>query len=128
MLTILQNWRPATSVEMHSRFITEVSAVFNPFSPKAKTARLFLSFLPPDARQTMKVNTKLLPRASRDPSLVQVKFSEFASSANLTILTKASEDGKDMKLDPEVLGIKGVLEEVNRHSRILARQEELSGN
>jgi len=58
------------------------------------------------------VNTKLLPRASRDPSLVQVKF----------------KDGKDMKLDPEVLGIKGVLEEVNRHSRILARQEELSGN
>lgn len=33
-----------------------------------------------------------------------------------------------MKLDPETLGIKGVLEEVNRHSRILARQDELSGN
>lgn len=33
-----------------------------------------------------------------------------------------------MKLNPETMGIKGVLDEVNRHSRILARQEELSGN
>jgi large subunit ribosomal protein L53 len=33
-----------------------------------------------------------------------------------------------MKLDTERLGIKGVQEEVNRHSRILARQEELTGS
>jgi large subunit ribosomal protein L53 len=33
-----------------------------------------------------------------------------------------------MKLDTEKLGIKGVTEEVDRHSRILARQEELNGN
>lgn len=38
------------------------------------------------------------------------------------------EDGKEMKLDSEKLGIKGVMEEVDRHSRILARQEELTGN
>ncbi|KAG4428368.1 hypothetical protein IFR05_016150 [Cadophora sp. M221] len=97
---------------MITRFFTEVSTVFNPFSPKAKTARLFLSFLPPNARQTMKVDTKLLPRASRDRSVVAVKF----------------KDGKEMKLDAEKLGIKGVVEEVDRHSRILSRQEELNGN
>jgi len=97
---------------MITRFITEVSTVFNPFSPKAKTARLFLSFLPPNARQSMKINTRLLPRASRDPSVVQLKF----------------KDGKEMKLDAEKLGIKGVIEEVDRHSRILSRQEELNGN
>lgn len=33
-----------------------------------------------------------------------------------------------MKLDAEKLGIKGVMEEVNRHSRTLSRQEELTGN
>jgi large subunit ribosomal protein L53 len=33
-----------------------------------------------------------------------------------------------MKLDSEKLGIKGIFEEVDRHSRILARQAELSGN
>jgi large subunit ribosomal protein L53 len=38
------------------------------------------------------------------------------------------EDGKEMKLDTEKLGMKGVSEEVDRHSRILSRQEELTGN
>lgn len=32
-----------------------------------------------------------------------------------------------MKLDPEALKIKGVVEEVDRHSRMLSRQEELNG-
>ncbi|KAI9745219.1 MAG: 39S ribosomal protein L44, mitochondrial [Claussenomyces sp. TS43310] len=97
---------------MITRFITDVSTVFNPFSAKSKTARLFLSFLPSNARSIMKINTKLLPRASREKSSVQLKF----------------KDGKEMKLDAETLGIKGVMEEVDRHSRLLARQEELSGN
>lgn len=38
-----------------------------------------------------------------------------------------AEDGKEMKLDLEKLKIRDVEEEVNRHSRLLARQEELSG-
>jgi large subunit ribosomal protein L53 len=38
------------------------------------------------------------------------------------------EDGMEMKLDAEKLGIKGVIEEVDRHSRMLNRHEELSGN
>lgn len=38
------------------------------------------------------------------------------------------EDGKTMTLDSEKLGIKGVMEEVDRHSRILARQAALDGN
>jgi large subunit ribosomal protein L53 len=37
------------------------------------------------------------------------------------------EDGKEMKLDAEKLGVKGVIEEVDRHSRMLGRQEELNG-
>ena len=39
-----------------------------------------------------------------------------------------AEDGMQMKLDAEKLGIKGVVEEVDRHSRMLSRQEELTGN
>jgi large subunit ribosomal protein L53 len=61
---------------MITRFLTEVTTVFNPFSPKAKTARLFLSFLPPNARSSMKIDTKLLPRASKEGSLVRLKFSK----------------------------------------------------
>lgn len=33
-----------------------------------------------------------------------------------------------MKLNSEDLGMKGVMEEVNRHSRSLSRVEELTGN
>ncbi len=122
---------PRPQFTMITRFITEVSTAFNPFSPKAKTARLFLSFLPPNARQSMKINTKLLPRTSRIPSSVDLKFSKGLSvlSARGAYLTNWTiEDGKEMKLDPEKLGIKGVIEEVDRHSRILSRQEELTGN
>ncbi|EPE29208.1 mitochondrial ribosomal protein L44 [Glarea lozoyensis ATCC 20868] len=100
------------SAAMITKFLTEVKTVFNPFSAKAKTARIFLAFLPPNARQTMKVTTKLLPRVSRERSFVQLKF----------------KDGKELTLDAEKLGIKGVIEEVDRHSRILSRQEELTGN
>jgi len=60
---------------MITRFLTNVSVKFNPFSPKAKTARVFLSLLPPDARSTMKITTKVLPRESDEESRVAVVFS-----------------------------------------------------
>ncbi len=115
---------------MITKFLSEVTTTFNPFSPKAKTARLFLSFLPPNARQNMKISTKLLPRTSKDPSLLELKFSTapHSTSACKDSTNIGAEDGKQLKLDAEKLGIKGVTEEVNRHSRILSRQEELNGN
>lgn len=91
----------------------------------------------------MKINTKILPRTSREKSFVQVKFSMCAPKrqpllcegmgkqrriCNITSTNIIAEDGKEMKLDSEQLGIKGVMEELDRHSRILARQEELTGN
>ena len=121
---------------MITRFITEVSTVFNPFSPKAKTARLFLSFLPPNARSSMKIDTRLLPRASKETSVVRLKFSEWFLGWE-TVVNRGEEktrcwleieDGKEMNLDAEKLGIKGVMEEVDRHSRVLSRQESLTGN
>lgn len=38
------------------------------------------------------------------------------------------EDGKEMDLDPQKLSIKDVMEEVDRHSRLLKRQADLAGN
>lgn len=37
------------------------------------------------------------------------------------------EDGKEMQLDLENMKIKDIQEQVDRHSRILRRQEELAG-
>lgn len=72
---------------MITRFITEVNTKFNPFSAKSRSARLFLSFLPPTARsQGMAIQTKLLPRTSTDKAALQVKFSTVACSTLLPSL------------------------------------------
>ncbi|KAI0204739.1 39S ribosomal protein L53/MRP-L53-domain-containing protein [Astrocystis sublimbata] len=96
---------------MITRFITEVKTKFNPFSIRSRATRLFLSYLPPNARaQGMLINTTLLPRTSTEPNLLSVKF----------------KDGKEMKLDGETLGIKGIIEECDRHSRALQKQADLA--
>ncbi|TID16338.1 mitochondrial ribosomal protein L44 [Venturia nashicola] len=97
---------------MIPRFLTDVTVKFNPFSPKSKAARIFLSLLPPDARQTMKISVAQLPRASEEKATLAIKF----------------KDGKEMSFDPEIVKIKKVVEEVDRHSRLLARQEELTSS
>ncbi|PVI02459.1 hypothetical protein DM02DRAFT_522859 [Periconia macrospinosa] len=98
---------------MITRFLTDVRVKFNPFSPLSKPARLFLSLIPSDARANgLTVATQMLPRASKEPPTLGLKF----------------KDGKEMDLKLEHMRITDVMEEVNRHSRQLARQEDLSGN
>ncbi|OCK77694.1 hypothetical protein K432DRAFT_113417 [Lepidopterella palustris CBS 459.81] len=98
---------------MITRFLTDVRTKFNPFSPRAKTVRKFLALLPPNARASgMKIETQVLPRQSKEPALLEVKF----------------RDGKKLNLDLEKMRITEVMEEVDRHSRILARKDELLGN
>ncbi|MCJ1272500.1 39S ribosomal protein L44, mitochondrial [Puttea exsequens] len=60
----------------------------------------------------MKVNTAILGRDSEEHSFIKLKF----------------KDGKEMELDTEKLKINDVIEEVNRHSRMLNRVAELAGN
>ncbi|KAI1415696.1 putative ribosomal protein YmL44, mitochondrial [Hypoxylon sp. FL1857] len=96
---------------MITRFITEVNTKFNPFSMRSRATRLFLTSLPPNARQNgVQINTTLLPRTSTAPPTLQVKF----------------KDGKELDLDGEKLGIKGIIEEVDRHSRALQKQADLT--
>lgn len=62
--------------KMQTRFITKVTARFNPFSVCAKPARLFLTYLPPNARASgTSVETILLPRNTTEPSSLKVDFS-----------------------------------------------------
>lgn len=60
---------------MITRFVTEVHARFNPFSPRAKILRVFLAQFGPATFNNVKFNTKLLPRASSELSSLRVKFS-----------------------------------------------------
>ncbi|KAI2635176.1 39S ribosomal protein L53/MRP-L53-domain-containing protein [Xylaria nigripes] len=96
---------------MITRFITEVNTRFNPFSIRSRATRLFLTNLPPNARASgMQINLTLLERTSKEPNTLHVKF----------------KDGKEMTLDSEMLGIKEIIEEVDRHSRALQKQEDLA--
>ena len=122
---------------MITRFLTEVRVAFNPFSPRSKPARLFLSLIPADARASgMNVQSKLLPRTSKENATLDVKFSMYPSCIAVLLplkvdrkLTRPSaEDGKEMKLNLSNMRITEVMEQVDRHSRMLARKEELTGN
>lgn len=73
------------STTMITKFITDVSTKFNPFSKRGKTCRIFLAHLPPSARQTMKINTKLLPRTSREGSSLSLKFSKSNRSSKFRL-------------------------------------------
>ncbi|GAB7354117.1 hypothetical protein MBLNU459_g4681t1 [Dothideomycetes sp. NU459] len=98
---------------MITKFLTSVTTAFSPFNPKSgKTIRNFLAMLPPNARSTMKIDVKMLPRAeAAKPGSLALKF----------------KDGKEMNVDLETMKIKDIMVEVDRHSRLLGRQEELSG-
>ncbi|KFG87616.1 ribosomal protein L44 [Metarhizium anisopliae] len=96
---------------MMTKFVTEITAKFNPFSACAKPARLFLTFLPPNARANgTSITTTLLPRNSTEASSLRVKF----------------KDGKELNFDCGKMNIKGLVEEVNRHSRQLQKAADLT--
>ena len=68
-----------TTSRMITRFLTSVKTTFSPFNPRSgKTARSFLSLLPPNARSNgMKIEVKMLPRAeSEQPGTLALQFSE----------------------------------------------------
>ena len=62
---------------MITRFLTSVTTAFSPFNPKSgKTARNFLAMLPPNARTTMAINVKMLPKAdAAKPAVLGLTFS-----------------------------------------------------
>lgn len=70
----------AQAANMITKFMTEISVRFNPFSACAKPARLFLTYLPADIRANgTSVTTTLLPLNSTEPSSLKVKFSMWTS-------------------------------------------------
>ncbi|RDA88145.1 hypothetical protein CP532_6780 [Ophiocordyceps camponoti-leonardi (nom. inval.)] len=96
---------------MITKYLTEVTAKFNPLSKCSKPARLFLTYLPPDIRtKGTSVSTKLLPRESKESSSVMVKF----------------KDGRELKFSCEKYNIKGIVEEIDRLSRQLQKAEDIA--
>jgi len=67
--------------------------------------------IPAEARSQVKITTTLLPRTSTASPLLDIKF----------------KDGKEMNLNLKDFKITEIIDQVDRHSRMLARTEDLSG-
>lgn len=60
---------------MITKFITDVSVKFNPFRKSGNACRFFLAQLPANARATMKINTTILAKHSKEQSMLHVRLS-----------------------------------------------------
>ena len=107
---------------MKTAYLTTLTTRFNPFTPSAKVPRLVLSLLGPSAQKTVKINTTQLPRSSSEPSILELGFKD-GKTMKWTWGEQVSEGGKRK----EQTGIKDIVEEVDRHARVLKRKEELAG-
>ncbi|RPB02621.1 hypothetical protein L873DRAFT_1834090 [Choiromyces venosus 120613-1] len=70
-----------------------------------------MALLGPDARTTMKIKTTVLSRDSEIGGRVEVGF----------------KDGKEIQMDTSKMTIADIVEEVDRHSRVLKRVDDLAG-
>ncbi len=77
---------------MITKHITEVTTRFNPFTKPSKTCRVFLAHLPANARTTMKINTTVLQRDSKEPSFLKLRFSACSMSRRLGPILSVSAD------------------------------------
>ncbi|KAH9815711.1 54S ribosomal protein L44, mitochondrial, partial [Teratosphaeria destructans] len=101
------------SAKMLTKYITSVRTTFSPFNARSgKTARNFLACLPPNARSNMAIEVNMLGQQDAH------------KTADLVI---AFKDGQEMKMDLEKMKLRDVQTEVDRHSRVLRRKEELAG-
>jgi large subunit ribosomal protein L53 len=114
---------------MLTKYLTTLSVAFSPLSPLRahRTPRLLLALLP--ASHKIKVTTTILPTNSTQPAKITVGFKE----RTIEFLEKkkgapaAGAAGSEEVLDLGRLGINDIVEEVDRHSRMLGRKEELTG-
>lgn len=104
---------------MQTRFITALTTTLNPFSKTSRTPRLFLAQLPPSIRGSIKVKVNQLPRESKAPSTLALTFKDGKEMKFVFDEAKAGEKREEVKLQD-------VLNEVERHSRGLARKEDLT--
>jgi len=132
---------------MITKYLTSLTVSFNPLSSRAahRTPRLLLSFVPPAARTTgVTIKSNIIPTSAGNevPSSVTLTFKDGKELRFLEVTRpvvkgnkgkgrKVEGNEKEVKEAPEGVfdlgkfGIRDVVEEVDRHSRVLRRKEEL---
>lgn len=106
---------------MKTSYITSLTTRFNPFTRSSKVPRLVLSLIGPSAQKTVKISTTQLPKSSTEPSVLELGFKD-GRTMKWAWDVEGTEVGKK-----EQVGIQAIVEEVDRHARILKRKEDLSG-
>jgi len=111
---------------MKTTYLTSILCSFNPFSRSGAVPRLFLQLLPPKAHKDIQIKQSVLPRSSTQPALLELGFKDGKK------MTWSWSDGPTLKEGAEAKGerrvaLEEIVNEVNRHARILGRKEELSG-
>ena len=114
------------STKMKTTYLTTLSASFNPFSRTSHVPRLFLQLLPVKAHSQIRISQKVLPRTSTAPSQLELGFKDGRKMSFSWAERKRGEVPGKGGNDKEAQ-LKDIVEEVERHARILGRKEELSG-
>lgn len=118
---------------MRTTYITSITTSFNPFSRTSGVPRLFLQLLPVKAHKDIKITQTVLPRSSTQPAILELGFKDGAkrkySWTEQAIQSRAEAEVAAAKKSPEdtPTQLSDIVEEVNRHARILGRKEELQG-
>ncbi|KAL9113432.1 MAG: hypothetical protein Q9227_002473 [Pyrenula ochraceoflavens] len=112
---------------MQIRFLSSISTTLNPFSPLSKTPRLFLTRLPPNTRTSgIKVTVKTLPRADKKtPQTLDISFKDGKELKFRFAVDEKLEKEESRRQVKELPKVEDVVAEVERHSRILGRKEDL---
>lgn len=113
---------------MKTTYLTTLTSSFNPFSRTAVVPRLILSLLKPDAHKTIAIKSTQLPRTSSQPASLVLGFKD---GKTLKYSWAENEVGKSPTADgskqQKSVKLQDIVEEVERHTRILGRKEELAG-
>ena len=115
---------------MITSYLQTLKTTFNPFSTSSKIPRLFLALLPANAHQTLKIKSTPLPRNSTDPSTLELGFKDGkVVKYSWGGAPTAVQGGKTKvkKGTGEKTTLQDIVDEVNRHARVLGRKEELNG-
>lgn len=121
---------------MRTAHLTKLTTSFSPFSPFAKTARLFLTLLPPNAHHRIAISQSLLPRDSNAPAFLELAFKDgktlkykWGDRGAIEAEVDSTQSGEKEKFTrkEKIVRLQDIIEEVNRHERLLERKEELAG-
>ena len=122
--------KPSDTLVMKTKYLTQLTTSFNPFSLTSRVPRLFLNTLPPNAHKAIQIKNKALPRTSTAPASLELTFKD---GKKMTYewteddVRKVEPGSVEAKQRKKVATLQTVIAEVDRHARMAGRKEELNG-